>query len=63
MNDFKGVGSMKCFTCKTEMKCTDDINEETVRIDWLECPKCNSNAYVSYGNHGEYIEKVVWKRS
>lgn len=53
---------MKCFTCKSEMKCTNDINEETARIDYFECPKCESTAYISYGNRGEYIDKVVWKR-
>lgn len=31
---------MECFTCKSDMKCTDDVNDINVRIDWFECPKC-----------------------
>lgn len=54
---------MKCHTCKTEMKCYDDVNDMSVRIDWLKCPKCNSWAEVTYGNNGEYIEKVIWRES
>ena len=53
---------MKCHTCKTEMKCVNDVNEEIARIDWLECPKCKSTAEVHFGNHGEYVEKIIWKR-
>jgi hypothetical protein len=44
------------------MKCTDDVNQETVRIDWLECPKCGSKAEIRYYNHGECIEKAIWIR-
>lgn len=53
---------MKCITCKTEMKCIDDVNEISTRIDWLECPKCKSKAEVTFGSNGEYIEKVIWDR-
>jgi Zn finger protein HypA/HybF involved in hydrogenase expression len=53
---------MKCHTCKTQMKCTDDVNDQTVRVDWFECPKCHSTSEIHYGNNGEYIEKVIWKR-
>ena len=53
---------MKCITCKTEMKCFDDVNEISTRIDWLKCPKCKSTAEVTFGGHGEYIAKVIWDR-
>lgn len=44
------------------MKCIDDVNGAQVRIDWFECPKCKSQAQVNYGNRGEHIESVQWKR-
>lgn len=53
---------MKCFTCKDEMKCIDDANDLGVRIDWYQCPRCNSKAEVNYGNGGEYIDKIIWER-
>lgn len=53
---------MKCVTCKTNMKCEDDVNDINVRIDWEYCPKCNSVAEIHYGNNGEYVTKVIWKR-
>jgi Zn finger protein HypA/HybF involved in hydrogenase expression len=53
---------MKCLTCKTEMKCYDDVNEISTRIDWVKCPKCGSIAEIIYGNNGEYISEVNWKR-
>ena len=53
---------MKCITCKTVMKCIDDVNGASVRIDWLECPKCKSQAEVVFGQNGKYIEKVTWNR-
>ena len=53
---------MKCMTCKTEMECIDDVNNNEIRIDWLECPKCKSRAEVIFGNCGEYIKKVIWNR-
>jgi hypothetical protein len=53
---------MKCFTCKTEMICYDDVNESHTRIDWVKCPKCNSTAEIQYGIHENYIEQVIWNR-
>ena len=53
---------MKCHTCKTVMKCVNDVNEISVRIDWVECPKCGSKADIIYGDHGEYIREVHWTR-
>lgn len=53
---------MKCITCKTEMKCENDVNDISTRIDWLVCPKCNSSTEVEYGNNGEYITKLIWER-
>lgn len=53
---------MKCYTCKSTMRCYDDINNEMSRVDYYECTKCKSKALVIYGNNGEYINKVVWER-
>lgn len=53
---------MRCFTCKTEMKCYNDVCEEGARIDFVECPKCQSRADIIYGNRGEYINRVLWFR-
>ena len=53
---------MKCHTCKTEMICYNDVNEISTRIDFEKCPKCNSKADIIYGNNGEYILEVLWKR-
>jgi len=54
--------TMKCITCKSEMICYDDVNDISIRIDWVKCPKCNSKAEIQYENNGEYVEKVVWER-
>lgn len=53
---------MECFTCKTKMDCFNDVNDISIRIDWVKCPKCNSEAQIDYGQNGKYIEKVLWKR-
>lgn len=53
---------MKCITCKTQMKCVSDVNNISVRIDFVECPKCGSKADIIYGNNGEYVDKVNWRR-
>jgi len=53
---------MNCFTCKNEMVCVDDVNEISVRMDFVKCPKCNSEAEIYYGKNGEYIKEVVWRR-
>ena len=53
---------MECLTCHTQMKCVDDVNEVSTRIDWEECPKCHSKAEIVYGGNGKYIEKVNWER-
>jgi hypothetical protein len=53
---------MKCFTCKTEMKCYSDVNDISNRIDFVKCEKCGSRADIVYGNNGEFIEVVYWKR-
>lgn len=56
------VEQMDCFTCHTEMKCYNDVNDEALRIDWYKCPKCGSRAEVEYGDHGRYKTKVTWIR-
>jgi hypothetical protein len=43
---------MECITCKTKMKCVDDVNDISTRIDWLECSKCKSKAEIQYGENG-----------
>ena len=53
---------MKCYTCKTKMKCYDDVVAIGTRLDFLKCPLCNSKATIHYGNDGEYITGVEWKR-
>lgn len=53
---------MKCITCSTIMKCVSDVNDISTRIDFVECPKCHSKANIIYGNNGEYISEVNWKR-
>ena len=53
---------MKCYTCKSKMKCIDDVNTNQVRIDWYECDKCKSTATIVYGDNGKYIKDVEWKR-
>lgn len=52
---------MKCFKCNTEMKCYDDINYETVRMDFEKCPKCNSKAEIIYNISTHTISKVIWR--
>ena len=53
---------MKCITCKTQMKCVSDVSDIYVRIDFVECPKCGSKADIIYGNNGEYVDQVNWRR-
>jgi len=53
---------MECLTCKTIMKCTDDVNDISTRIDWLVCPKCGSQAEIEYDPLKGYKLKVVWTR-
>jgi Zn finger protein HypA/HybF involved in hydrogenase expression len=44
------------------MKCVDDVNDISVRIDFVECPKCGSKADIIYENNGEYVKEVNWRR-
>ena len=44
------------------MKNYDDINDYAVRIDFMSCPLCQSKAVVTYGDHGQYVDKVEWTR-
>jgi len=53
---------MECLTCHTQMKCVDDVNDISIRIDWVKCPKCGSAAEIQYGDNGKYILKVTWAR-
>lgn len=50
---------MECLVCKTEMKCINDVNYTSTRIDWLKCPKCGSVAEIEYRNNGEYILQFI----
>ena len=52
---------MKCFTCKVDMVCVDDVNFEGVRIDFMECPKCKSSADISYDRNMN-IKEINWSR-
>lgn len=51
---------MNCFKCQSEMKCYDDINYDTIRIDFEKCPVCNSKAEIRYNIHDRNISKVIW---
>lgn len=53
---------MKCLTCQSPMICIDDVNDISARIDFVICPKCGSVADIYYGNNGEFIKEVLWKR-
>jgi len=53
---------MKCFTCKTEMKCTNDVVYDLRRIDWLICPKCGSVSEIIYDIKDNFITGVTWYR-
>ena len=53
---------MDCLTCNDLMVCYDDVNTETIRIDFVYCRRCGSEAVITYGDHGKYISKVTWKR-
>lgn len=53
---------MECITCKEKMVCYDDVNATHARIDWLNCPKCESKAEVNYSVTKGYITKVTWTR-
>lgn len=53
---------MECYTCKEEMKCYDDICQETVRIDWYKCPRCNSVAQVRLDPNKYFPIEVIWSR-
>lgn len=54
---------MKCYTCETEMICTDDVNYIGNRIDFVKCPKCQSQADIIYGDNGKYIKSVNWRKN
>lgn len=53
---------MTCLCCGEQMKCVDDVNNNTTRLDWERCPKCNSFAEIEYNVHNGNIETVLWKR-
>lgn len=52
---------MKCYKCNEEMKCFSDVVQETVRIDWFKCPKCDSVTTVEYEPRTMEIRKVLWE--
>ena len=41
---------MKCLECGTEMKCADDVNTISTRIDWEKCPKCGATVEIEYSS-------------
>ena len=53
---------MRCLTCSTIMKCVNDVNESHTRIDFVECPKCDSKADIIISVNNGHIEKVNWTR-
>lgn len=51
---------MKCLQCQSEMKCVNDVNDISTRIDWLKCPVCGSTGTIIYnGGMGPDRNKVV----
>lgn len=54
---------MKCLECGTEMKCVDDINTISTRIDWEKCPKCGATAEIEYSSSVDLkLKRVLWER-
>ena len=43
---------MDCMTCGDEMICYDEVNDETLRIDWFRCVRCSSWAEIAYNKKG-----------
>jgi len=52
---------MQCLTCGEQMKCYNDVNDISVRIDWEQCPKCGSWSQIEYNSKGQQ-ERVLWLR-
>jgi hypothetical protein len=53
---------LDCIMCGTEMICTNDVNEEMYRIDFVDCPKCKSQATVIYEDRGKVVSRIEWRR-
>ena len=54
---------MKCLECGTEMKCVDDVNTISTRIDWEKCPKCGATVEIEYSSSVDLkLKRVLWKR-
>lgn len=53
---------IKCYTCCEVMKCVDDINQEHLRVDWYNCPRCSSWAEVILDSKDYYVKSVEWHR-
>lgn len=49
---------MECPRCRVQMICKNDVNDETVRIDWLECPWCGVKTTIEYKDHGKEIKRI-----
>jgi len=39
---------MKCMYCGSNMKCVNDVNDISVRIDWYECTECDGKCEIIY---------------
>ena len=54
---------MKCLECGTEMKCADDVNTISTRIDWGKCPKCGATVEIEYFSGVDLkLKRVLWER-
>ena len=54
---------MKCLECGTEMKCVDDVNNISTRIDWEKCPKCGATVEIEYSSSVDLkLKRVLWER-
>jgi DNA-directed RNA polymerase subunit RPC12/RpoP len=59
----KRATEYECMTCHERMVCVDDVVTQSLRLDFLECPKCKSRAEVEYNSYGTcYIKGFKWWR-
>lgn len=54
---------MKCIICNVEMRCVDDVNDISTKIDWVVCPVCGTKAEINFTADRKNIEKVIWERN
>ena len=53
---------MKCLTCQTEMEICNQLKHPTFRIDYIQCPTCNSKGKITM-NKKEQVEGLQWSKA